>query len=73
MLIGLYISEETSYDKFHANSDNIYRFTREFISPDGSTSLELSRVAPPFGPLAREDFAGEIEKIGRMMSVGGPG
>ncbi|KYG82432.1 ABC transporter permease [Roseivirga echinicomitans] len=72
MLIGLYISEETSYDKFHANSDNIYRFTREFISPDGSTSLHLSRVAPPFGPLAREDFSGEIEKIGRMMPVGGP-
>ncbi|KOF03800.1 hypothetical protein OB69_04375 [Roseivirga seohaensis subsp. aquiponti] len=72
MLIGLYISEETSYDKFHDNSDNIYRFTREFISPDGSTSLHLSRLAPPFGPLAKEDFSGEIEKIGRMMSVGGP-
>ncbi len=72
MLIGLYISEETSYDKFHTNSDNIYRFTREFISPDGSTSLHLSRLAPPFGPLAKEDFSGEIEKIGRMMSVGGP-
>ncbi|KYG79070.1 putative ABC transport system permease protein [Roseivirga ehrenbergii] len=72
MLIGLYISEETSYDKFHTNSDNIYRFTREFISPDGSTSLHLSRVAPPFGPLAKEDFSGEIEKIGRMMSVSGP-
>ena len=72
MLIGLYISEETSYDKFHTNIDNIYRFTREFKSPDGSTSLHLSRVAPPFGPLAREDFSGEIEKIGRMMPVGGP-
>lgn len=72
MLIGLYISEETSYDKFHVNADNVYRFTREFKSQDGSTSLHLSRVAPPFGPLAREDFSGEIEKIGRMMPVGGP-
>ncbi|MGW8121484.1 ABC transporter permease [Roseivirga echinicomitans] len=72
MLIGLYISEETSYDKFHKDADNIYRFTREFKSPDGTTSLHLSRVAPPFGPLAREDFSGEIERIGRMMSVGGP-
>ncbi|MFT7056645.1 MAG: putative ABC transport system permease protein, partial [Roseivirga sp.] len=42
MLIGLYISEETSYDKFHANAENIYRFTREFKSQDGSTSLHLS-------------------------------
>jgi putative ABC transport system permease protein len=72
MLIGLYISEETSYDKFHANAENIYRFTREFKSQDGSTSLHLSRVAPPFGPLAKEDFSGEIEKIGRMMPVSGP-
>lgn len=72
MLIGLYISEELSYDRFHKNADNIYRFTREFKSPDGSTSLHLSRIAPPFAPLLREDFAGEIDKIGRFLTNGGP-
>jgi len=71
MLIGLYISEEKSYDTFHKDADNIYRFTREFISQDGTTSLHLSRLAPPFAPLLREEYVNEIEKIGRFAVFGG--
>ncbi len=71
MLIGLFIQEERSYDTFHENADNIYRFTREFKSQDGSTSLHLSRVAPPFAPLLREEYINEIEKIGRFAVFGG--
>ena len=71
MLIGLYINEELSYDRFHENSDNIYRFTREFISADGSTSLHLSSLAPPFAPRLRVDFENEIDKIGRYATFGG--
>lgn len=71
MLIGLYINEEKSYDTFHENADNIYRFTREFLSQDGSTSLHLSRLAPPFAPLLREEYVNEIDKIGRFAVFGG--
>ena len=71
MLIGLYINEEKSYDTFHTDADNIYRFTREFLSQDGSTSLHLSRVAPPFAPLLREEYSNEIDKIGRFAIFGG--
>ncbi len=71
MLIGLYISEEKSYDTFHKDADNIYRFTREFLSQDGSTSLHLSRLAPPFAPLLREEYSNEIDKIGRFAVFGG--
>lgn len=71
MLIALFIQEERSYDKFHENADNIYRFTREFKSPDGSTSLHLSRLAPPFAPLLREEYINEIDKIGRFAVFGG--
>ncbi|NVK86026.1 MAG: ABC transporter permease, partial [Cytophagia bacterium] len=46
LLIGLYINEEMSYDRFHENVDETYRFTREFMSQDGTTSLHLSRLAP---------------------------
>ncbi|MEQ6119033.1 ABC transporter permease [Reichenbachiella sp. MALMAid0571] len=70
MLIGIYIKDELSYDKFHKNADNIYRITREFKSPDGSTSLHLSRLAPPFLPLLKNDFP-EMKTMTRFISFGG--
>lgn len=66
LLIGIYIQEETSYDTYHEDSENIYRFTREFISRDGTTSLHLANLAPPFAPFMREFYNGEIDKIGRF-------
>jgi putative ABC transport system permease protein len=69
LLIGLYINEELSYDKFHENSNRTYRVTRQFKAPDGSVGLHLSRVAPPFSEYMREDFS-EIDKIGRFVDFG---
>lgn len=66
LLIGIYIQEETTYDTYHTESENIYRFTREFISRDGTTSLHLANLAPPFAPYMKEYFNGEIDKIGRF-------
>ena len=48
LLILLYIQDEMSYDKYHENADRIYRVTREFLNPDGTTNLHLGPVAPPF-------------------------
>ncbi len=39
MLIILYTKDEVSYDRFHANVDNIYRVTVKRIKPDGSTDM----------------------------------
>jgi putative ABC transport system permease protein len=36
MLIILYTKDEVSFDRFHANVDNIYRITSKRIKPDGS-------------------------------------
>ncbi|WP_420388123.1 ABC transporter permease [Roseivirga sp.] len=71
LLIGLYINEEMSYDKFHENADETYRFTREFMSQDGSTSLHLSRLAPPFAHYLRDYYEGDIDKIGRFITTSG--
>jgi len=71
LVITLYIKEELNYDRFHNHADRTYRITREFFSPDGSTSLHLARVAPPVGPLFKIDFAEEIDIIGRMAFFGG--
>ncbi len=68
ILIILYIQEELSYDKFHKNADRIYRLSREWFNEDGTSSLHLARVAPPIGPLLKNDFPNTIEEVTRVIS-----
>lgn len=67
ILIYLFISDETRYEKHHANADRMYRVTRSFHSPEGDVNLHLANVAPPIGPLLKNDF-GEIETLARTIS-----
>lgn len=67
-LIYLYISDEISYEKYHSNADRMYRVTRSFHSPEGKVSLHLANVAPPIGPLLKNDF-GEIETLARTLNT----
>lgn len=69
MLIYLYVRDELSYDRFNKNADRTYRVTRNFISRDGSVSLHLGHLAPPFGPLLKADFS-EIEEEARTINWG---
>ena len=69
MLIYLYIRDEVSYDKQHASADRIYRVTRNFLSDDGTPNLHLGNVAPPIGPLLKNDF-GEIKVLARTVNFG---
>lgn len=68
LMLTLYIKDELSYDRHHTNADRIYRVSRTFLSKDGTVSLRLGHVAPPFGPLIREDFR-EIEQVVRMLET----
>ena len=70
MLIAIYIKNELSYDRYHENADKIYRLTREFKSPDGSTSIHLADLAPPFAPLLKIYFP-EMEVMTRFVNFGG--
>ncbi|GAB1445569.1 MAG: ABC transporter permease [Cyclobacteriaceae bacterium] len=69
LLIYLYITDEISYDKYNSKADRIYRITRDFKSPDGSVNLHLGNVAPPIGPLLKNDY-GEIEVLARTINFG---
>ncbi len=69
LLIAAYIFNELSYDKFNDKADRIYRVTRSFNTPDGVENLHLSAVAPPFGPLLKNDFP-DIQKITRILPNG---
>ncbi|HNP96507.1 MAG TPA: ABC transporter permease, partial [Cyclobacteriaceae bacterium] len=67
LLIYLYIADEVSYDKYNSHADRLYRVTRDFKSPDGSVNLHLGNVAPPIGPLLKNDF-GQIEVLARTVN-----
>ncbi|NOT73919.1 MAG: FtsX-like permease family protein [Cyclobacteriaceae bacterium] len=67
LMIYLYVSDETGYDRYSEKSDRTYRITRDFLSQDGSTNLKLGNVAPPIGPLVKNDF-GEIETMARAIN-----
>ena len=70
LLILTFILHELSYDKYQPNADRVYRVTRSFNNPEtGAISLNLSTVAPPFGPLLQNDFK-EIEEMTRVLQNG---
>ncbi|MBA4850864.1 ABC transporter permease [Emticicia sp. BO119] len=66
LLIGLYVKDELSYDRFNKNADRIYRVTRVFKSNDGTVSLHLGHVAPAFMQYFQSDFS-EAEQITRLF------
>ncbi len=70
LFIAIYVDDELKYDRFHSKADDIYRVTREFFSQDGSTSLHLSQIAPPFAEYFRADFP-EMQKVCRIAFYGG--
>ena len=70
LLILAYLLNELSFDRYHAKANNIYRVERTFLNPDTkSVNLELGTIAPPFGPLLKNDFP-EIKKITRLLPNG---
>jgi putative ABC transport system permease protein len=69
ILITVYVLHETSYDKYNANANRIYRVTRSFNNRDGVVSLRLGTIAPPFAPLIQNYFP-DIQKITRMLPNG---
>jgi len=69
ILIWLFVSDELSYDRYHTKADRTYRVTRNFLDKDGVPNLHLANVAPPIGPLLKNDF-GEIEVMARTINFG---
>ncbi len=68
LLIGIYIANELSFDRYHANADRIWRVSREFRNADGTMQLHLGHLAPPFGPLLKNEFS-VVEEATRMLQT----
>lgn len=67
ILIFLFVQHELSYDKYHANADNIYRVSRSWTDQNGEISLNLGHAAPPFAPLLKSDFGDKIQEAVRLL------
>lgn len=68
LLIALYVQDELSYDQYNTQASRIYRVSRTFISSDGIPTLKLAQLAPPFGPLLKQDFP-QAEQVVRTLDV----
>lgn len=58
MAIVLFIRDDLSFDRFHADVDRIYRVGTEVQNPDGSVVAQLGGSSLPVGPLAKEKVVG---------------
>lgn len=68
ILIMLYVQNELSYDKYLSDHHRIYRVSRAWHNLDGEVNLHLGHVAPPFGPLLKMDYEGQIEQVVRLLN-----
>ncbi|WP_158827408.1 ABC transporter permease [Mucilaginibacter lacusdianchii] len=69
LLILAYNLNELSYDRFNSKADRVYRITRSFNNPDGTETLHLGAISPPFGPFLKNEFP-EIEQLTRLYVNG---
>ncbi len=67
-LMSLYIANELSYDRFHANADRIVRVVHYANWAGGD--LKLVPTSAPFADALKNDYA-EIEKTVRISPEGG--
>lgn len=65
LLIIHYVNFEKSYDKFHDNSENIYRLRYERISENGEAA-RFASCCPPAALRIRDKFE-EVESIARIF------
>lgn len=56
ILTFLFVQHELSYDRFHENSDNIYRIYTNWHAEDGSIESSFRGVVMPMGPVVEELF-----------------
>src|SRR5258708_18830410 len=66
VLIYFFIADEVSYDRYHLKADRTFRMTREFFDREGASSLHLCTVAPPIGPLIKNDIS-EVQLMARTL------
>jgi putative ABC transport system permease protein len=65
LLIFLFVKYEKSYDRFHKDSENIYRVVKDFVNDDG-TKLPDATTPPALAPALQTEIP-EVEHITRVF------
>ena len=65
LLILYYVNYEKSYDKFHKNSERIYRLRYERTDQNGD-AVRFASCCPPAGLVVKEQFP-EVESVARIF------
>jgi putative ABC transport system permease protein len=65
LLIFLYVTDETSYDRYHKDAENIRRVVKDFINDDGSRIPDATTPAALSPAMQRE--IPEVVKIARVF------
>ena len=68
ILIALYVVDEWSYDRFHANAKNIYRINSDIRF--GGTDLHMAVCSDPMGPTLKKDYP-QVEQYVRFYNSSG--
>jgi hypothetical protein len=66
IFIGLYVQHELSYDRFHPNSDDIYRLTQATITPE-KTNMDATTPFP-LAPTLESEYPRLIKKTVRLFN-----
>ncbi|MEA1898084.1 MAG: ABC transporter permease, partial [Bacteroidota bacterium] len=67
LFLLLYILDELNYDRYHEQSENIYRVVSHISEPDDAFDWLVAQV--PFAPKVKEDYP-EVEEYVRFIEMG---
>lgn len=62
----IYVSDEVSYDRYHAKADRIYRVSSTIKEPDDHFTWIVAQI--PFGPQVAHDYP-EVESVVRFINM----
>src|SRR5690606_15712717 len=68
-LIGLYVHDELTFDRFHEKADRIARLTQTRYAPDGSVEDVHAYLPVPLAPALEADLP-EVERAVRLDQQG---
>jgi putative ABC transport system permease protein len=66
LLIFLYVQNELTYDRYHENSDRIYRISSTYKT--SGESIRIAEASPALGPRLKDEYP-EIEEYVRIVCL----
>lgn len=66
ILIGVYVQNESSYDRYHENSERIYRVAQNFVTSGKPKKFAIT--SPALGPALHKEYA-QIESFVRISNI----